>query len=1118
MKRSNTYLLSVILLLSGMPLIGQSVFGQLVAEPLNVNRPDTTWNPVAISGDGSTIVGSWKKEGATDLRGARWTPGGGLEDLGTFPGEFSTQKMTAFSGVSADGSIAVGQFRLDGVFHAVAWGQTTGLVDLTETYSVEAGTASLVSDNGNLIAGSRNAGSFRFDWETGGVEYIEGMRASGMSADGTKMVGGWTDDIAYLWEAGQLTDLGFLPGGDYAGVTGISADGSTLVGRARNASGEDETVYWKGSNMTPLGEETDGAIAVSSDGNVILGTFDDRSYFLWTLGVVTPFEDVLDADTCTPGWTVIEILGMADDGRTFLVRAGNPEGEFDWWRMQLSQSAGKSPPECGCAEWASAGGGAFTEEANWDSAGPPSDDTCALFDVGGTYAVDFSEDASTGSLFVGDDLLTFDLNNHTYTVKTSLLDTGGAAPEPALGIADTGENGTLILSEGTLLVENGFVVVGDNGGNGKLVVSENGRLEAAEGSGVYFELAGDAGSSGGLLVEAGGQLSTPFTNKVAQAAGATAAIEVKGAGSKWIGAQTTLAESGAAELLVREGGSVDLIALKTASESEGAADLLVRDPGSVLGIKEGGFIIVGEAGQATLRLEAQGRIEQDSSTVVVLGLEPGSAGRAELTSGAAWEQVGLFRVGVEGLGEVEIDGGASLHVKSLEIAGEQAGAGTLFNHVKVSGAASKLVQQGDADSWIGRLGTGLLRLEQGAQLSMEGNLVVGGFPEEGVPVSEHLGELEVVGAGTQAVVGGSMAIGARFKGTALISEGAKLEAHDVWVGFVPGSAPVMNTLTVTGAGSTLESVWLLVGGAHGELAIVNGALVTADSMYVGVIDEVPGEVVVGGSTATLIASELHVGALEGTQGSLDIQEGGLVFAGLLDVGSGGTVNGTIIQMGTGGGNKQKVAEGLVVDSLMVASGARVSFGTMTMGAAAVLGYRLDGRGTEEERVEIAGAIELDGTLTVDVEPGYAPAVGETYTVVQAEAVEGEFEKIDTAPGLEVEVGYHDAAVTVSVLSYTLLPVANEEAAVQPLGYRLHQNYPNPFNPQTVIGYETTEPGHVRLAVYDALGRTVAWLVDGVQAAGVYEVAFEADDLPGGVYFYRLEAGAYTATRRMVLLR
>ncbi len=88
----------------------------------------------------------------------------------------------------------------------------------------------------------------------------------------------------------------------------------------------------------------------------------------------------------------------------------------------------------------------------------------------------------------------------------------------------------------------------------------------------------------------------------------------------------------------------------------------------------------------------------------------------------------------------------------------------------------------------------------------------------------------------------------------------------------------------------------------------------------------------------------------------------------------------------------------------------------------------------------------------------------------------------------------------------------------PLRFALQQNYPNPFNPLTHIVFDLPQGAGVRLAVYDLTGRKVADLVNGYKEAGRYSVAFDASRLASGMYVYRLEAGKYSAVRRMLLMK
>jgi hypothetical protein len=93
----------------------------------------------------------------------------------------------------------------------------------------------------------------------------------------------------------------------------------------------------------------------------------------------------------------------------------------------------------------------------------------------------------------------------------------------------------------------------------------------------------------------------------------------------------------------------------------------------------------------------------------------------------------------------------------------------------------------------------------------------------------------------------------------------------------------------------------------------------------------------------------------------------------------------------------------------------------------------------------------------------------------------------------------------------------------PVGARLIGNHPNPFNPSTTIAYELDRSQRLVLAVYDARGRLVTTLVDGIEGAGRHETAWNGVDRTGvpvasGVYFARLQVDGRSETKRMVLLK
>ena len=121
---------------------------------------------------------------------------------------------------------------------------------------------------------------------------------------------------------------------------------------------------------------------------------------------------------------------------------------------------------------------------------------------------------------------------------------------------------------------------------------------------------------------------------------------------------------------------------------------------------------------------------------------------------------------------------------------------------------------------------------------------------------------------------------------------------------------------------------------------------------------------------------------------------------------------------------------------------------------------------------------------------------------------------------------HVVTIPDTNVTYTAIftdDITGDEVEPVPLVNSLHQNHPNPFNPNTTISFNLRERGHASLAVYDVAGRLVRVLIDGVKEAGPHDVNWDGKDNTGrgvasGVYFYRLEAGSFTETKKMVLLR
>ena len=97
------------------------------------------------------------------------------------------------------------------------------------------------------------------------------------------------------------------------------------------------------------------------------------------------------------------------------------------------------------------------------------------------------------------------------------------------------------------------------------------------------------------------------------------------------------------------------------------------------------------------------------------------------------------------------------------------------------------------------------------------------------------------------------------------------------------------------------------------------------------------------------------------------------------------------------------------------------------------------------------------------------------------------------------------------------PLKVEDKGI-PTAFSLSQNYPNPFNPTTVIHYTVPKTSLVNLSVFNLLGQEVKTLVNEEKSPGEYEVRFDGSNLPSGIYFYRLVAGDFVKTMKMLLMK
>ena len=178
--------------------------------------------------------------------------------------------------------------------------------------------------------------------------------------------------------------------------------------------------------------------------------------------------------------------------------------------------------------------------------------------------------------------------------------------------------------------------------------------------------------------------------------------------------------------------------------------------------------------------------------------------------------------------------------------------------------------------------------------------------------------------------------------------------------------------------------------------------------------------------------------------------------------------------------------------------------------------------TFQDGIVSVSVSDLDVQITVSGTSG--PVAGELVdasgTVVAFNNVTNSNPFTLTAPGpgdYRVNAGHSgplrwdSSLVTISITNVG-------ENFLNPVLYKLYDNYPNPFNPSTTLRYSIPEEAFTTLKIYNSLGREVTTLVNETKPAGIYDVAFSATDLASGIYYYTLQAGSFTETKKMILMK
>jgi hypothetical protein len=181
--------------------------------------------------------------------------------------------------------------------------------------------------------------------------------------------------------------------------------------------------------------------------------------------------------------------------------------------------------------------------------------------------------------------------------------------------------------------------------------------------------------------------------------------------------------------------------------------------------------------------------------------------------------------------------------------------------------------------------------------------------------------------------------------------------------------------------------------------------------------------------------------------------------------------------------------------------------------------------SDPENPYIIGSFDSLAAFAVSVSNGFAclSRYNEIYLLDVSDPTNPLFIDSYTEEGARNAVCLREEYIYVPVEDYFLIlkitPTGFEFVeSVFPSSVSLLQNYPNPFNSATTITFTLPEPQNMRLTIYDLLGRQVRTLIDECTQAGAHAVIFDASDLSSGVYFYRLQAGDRSETKKMILLK
>lgn len=696
-------------------------------------------------------------------------------------------------------------------------------------------------------------------------------------------------------------------------------------------------------------------------------------------------------------------------------------------------------------DWSNPLGGPFQGAGNWTpTGGPPTGLDTARFNLNDSYTVTFTADRSHQFFHIGNDDVFLDLSNRTYTLS-------GDYPTLVAGLA-SGDAATLTVQNGTLIsnwatiglfwpgeidlflpgpitwnnsaaiivggtasadakasggaqITSGWTVVGGlggaGGGNGTLRVLDSGTLWNCSAN----VMAVGADANGTLIVNGGGDVTSGWGD-IGVAAGISGDAVVNGAGSRWdmgIGG-AALGVNGVGILNVQSGGVVTSRFCEIGVQSSGSGSATISGAGSRFDLSPFG-VGVGINGNGALSIQTGGMV---SSVGADIGKEVSGDGEVTIAgAGSLWDVNGIITVGMRGEGDLLVNAGGRVEADRILMG-------------RFASATANMVINGEVD--IDSDGSYLyVGYEAPSTLTLNGTLTVS---DPGGTIGGDDG-YTIVGSSSGATGQLTINAGGSFSSSAQLQLGALAGSHGTVTIHAGGSA--ISRLAAsspsgaagnvgrdgTGIMNIAGGLWncldgaLNVGfnaGSNGTMNITNGGSALSIGGSIGRSAGANGTVLIDGagsdwtSTATL-----NVG-VTGT-GSLTVANGGLVAAPTVQIGGNGTAGGIGLFSGTVA-NDGTLAPGDVPGPADI--GLLTINGALTQAPTGKTVVDISGTATgQRDRLQISTSASLSGTLQVNLVGGFIPAPGQEFQIITAGNVSGTFADL-SGPGSGYLEAVYDA--------------------------------------------------------------------------------------------------------------